>query len=193
MTLPVGTIVILMIRVERRLFPAEGEVTWSKEHLSPEGSSQICGWMGISLSSIGEGFSKCIGRYFSLTDESMTPKSKFPKERALGLELELKKRAVLPSAALHIRSGNYKGACYFIETNCLVGRHPENHIVLPDKTVSRMHAIISPKGQGFLIRDLSSCNGTFVNGQKIQQIVLKNDDEIQVGSTRMMFVEALPF
>jgi ABC-type multidrug transport system ATPase subunit len=63
-----------------------------------------------------------------------------------------------------------------------IGRRPDNDIRIDDLGVSKLHAElrVSPSGQKELI-DLGSHNGTFVNGTRINQIVLKDDDIIAVG------------
>ncbi|MGB0385414.1 MAG: FHA domain-containing protein [Ardenticatenaceae bacterium] len=62
-----------------------------------------------------------------------------------------------------------------------LGRWPDNHIVLPDRLVSRHHAHIRRVGTQFLLEDLDSTNGTFVNGERIRtQYTLQDGDSIQV-------------
>lgn len=68
-----------------------------------------------------------------------------------------------------------------------VGRKPECNIVLADPNVSRNHAEIRPHGEGFLLVDLGSTNGTKVNGVKVSQHQLRDGDEISFGNTRIRF------
>jgi hypothetical protein len=68
-----------------------------------------------------------------------------------------------------------------------VGRKPECNIVLADPNVSRNHAEIRPHGEGFLLVDLGSTNGTKVNGVKVSQQPLRDGDEISFGNTRIRF------
>ena len=65
----------------------------------------------------------------------------------------------------------------------IIGRDASNHIVLNDKLVSRQHAklTISDIGQ-VAIKDLGSSNGTFVNGNRITESVLKSGDIVKCGS-----------
>jgi hypothetical protein len=69
-----------------------------------------------------------------------------------------------------------------------IGREPGNTIALTqDTTVSRRHAEIEKRGDGFVIRDLGSSNGTFVNGARITEQTLNPGDEVQLGSSRFRF------
>jgi hypothetical protein len=68
-----------------------------------------------------------------------------------------------------------------------IGRRPESNIVLADPNVSRNHAEIRPQGEGFVLVDLGSTNGSKVNGVRVDQHVLRDGDEIQFGNTRMRF------
>lgn len=71
-----------------------------------------------------------------------------------------------------------------------IGRLPECNIVLADPNVSRTHAEIRPRGQGFVLTDFNSTNGTRVNGIRVSEHVLQDGDEISFGNTRMRFEES---
>jgi pSer/pThr/pTyr-binding forkhead associated (FHA) protein len=71
-----------------------------------------------------------------------------------------------------------------------MGAGPANHVVIAwDQTVSRMHAVLERMGDaGWVVRDLSSRNGTFVNGERIwRESPVYSGDEIRVGGTRLLF------
>jgi adenylate cyclase len=68
-----------------------------------------------------------------------------------------------------------------------VGRHPNNTLRLVDREVSKEHCVIEKVGDGFLLRDLNSSNGTFVNGRKVRELRLRDGDEIVLGNTRLVF------
>jgi serine phosphatase RsbU (regulator of sigma subunit) len=63
----------------------------------------------------------------------------------------------------------------------LVGRHTDNHLVLRDNRVSRNHARIFAEGGQYVIEDLNSRHGTWVNGQQVARHVLRNSDNIGFG------------
>lgn len=71
-----------------------------------------------------------------------------------------------------------------------VGRDARNIVQLPDRLVSKQHClIVYDPGRGYVIRDVGSSNGTYVNGQRITgDLVLKDGDSIGVGATRCVFV-----
>jgi hypothetical protein len=70
----------------------------------------------------------------------------------------------------------------------LIGRSPDCHVFLDDVTVSRRHAEIVRENDTYVIRDLGSLNGTFVNRHRIESSVLAADDEVQIGKYRMTFL-----
>ncbi len=62
-----------------------------------------------------------------------------------------------------------------------LGRWPDNDVVVDDRWVSRHHARIRREGERYVLEDLGSKNGTFVNGRRITGPVVLNDgDEVQV-------------
>lgn len=70
-----------------------------------------------------------------------------------------------------------------------VGRDPEmNQICIQDLSLSRQHSCIILEGGKFAIYDLSSTNGTYVNGIRIQSKHLYDRDEIRLGETNLIFV-----
>ena len=68
-----------------------------------------------------------------------------------------------------------------------IGRDPDCNLPLNDRNVSRHHAQIIREMDSFVIKDLSSFNGTFVNAQPVASQVLKHLDTIQVGTVMMVF------
>jgi hypothetical protein len=68
-----------------------------------------------------------------------------------------------------------------------IGRMPDSTIVLADPNVSRNHAEIRPQGDGYVVVDLGSTNGTRVNGVKVTQHELRDGVEVVFGNTRMHF------
>jgi adenylate cyclase len=69
-----------------------------------------------------------------------------------------------------------------------LGRHPNNSIQLLDKIVSKEHCIIEQRGDIFVLRDLGSLNGTYINASRVNgEQALRGGDEITMGGTRARF------
>ena len=69
-----------------------------------------------------------------------------------------------------------------------LGRHPNNTIQLLDKIVSKEHCILEQRDGQFILRDLGSLNGTYVNGERVRgEQGLRHGDEIALGSTRARY------
>jgi len=69
----------------------------------------------------------------------------------------------------------------------VVGRSPSADLQVRDRAVSRRHAEIVWEDGAYLLRDLGSHNGTFVNGQRVASSVLREGDRIRIGSTELDF------
>ncbi len=69
-----------------------------------------------------------------------------------------------------------------------VGRSPESAIFLDDITVSRQHANFDRDGSGWILVDLGSLNGSYVNRKRVDKVALTHGDEIQIGKYRFHYV-----
>lgn len=69
----------------------------------------------------------------------------------------------------------------------IVGREVKCAIMLNDNSVSRQHSSITRLAEGYLIRDLGSSNGTYVNGQRIQEYLLQDGDRVSIGDIEFWF------
>lgn len=98
--------------------------------------------------------------------------------------------AALPSgsALLIVRRGPNSGARFLLDTDVTtVGRHPDADIFLDDVTVSRRHAEFLRHGTAFEVKDLSSLNGTYYDGVRIDTALLTDGAEVQIGKFRLTF------
>jgi len=98
--------------------------------------------------------------------------------------------AALPSgsALLLVHAGPLSGARYLLDRDVTtIGRHPEADIFFDDVTVSRRHAEITRHGAVFDIVDQRSLNGTYTNGERVDQATLRDGNEIRVGKFRLIF------
>jgi pSer/pThr/pTyr-binding forkhead associated (FHA) protein len=71
----------------------------------------------------------------------------------------------------------------------IIGRQSTNDIPLPDRTVSKRHAVIGRVRGQAVVKDLGSRNGTFVNGQKLEKAILASGDRLKVGSVTLRFFQ----
>jgi len=73
-----------------------------------------------------------------------------------------------------------------------IGRSDENRICLSNPGISRKHCEIKAIAGGYVIKDLGSQNGTFVNGQRVTEKKLTEGDTIDVGSVKFVFRSPWP-
>ena len=83
-----------------------------------------------------------------------------------------------------------KGGSRYALDSALVsaGRHPESDIFLDDVTVSRRHAVIERIEDHYQVRDAGSLNGTYLNRERVDDAILTDGDEVQVGKFKLVFV-----
>jgi signal transduction histidine kinase len=84
--------------------------------------------------------------------------------------------------------GADEGRQFPLEADVLgVGRDSSSKIRLTDTEVSRRHVELTRTPEGYRIRDVGSANGTYVNNQSIQDVLLRPGDHIQIGQTVMVY------
>ena len=69
-----------------------------------------------------------------------------------------------------------------------IGRSSSNDVVINDPTVSAHHAVLTETASGYILKDLNSSNGTFVNGSFVSKAELHTEDTITVGDTNFTFI-----
>ncbi len=94
-------------------------------------------------------------------------------------------------AYLTILTGSRAGTNFPLDARrkTLIGRGTDCHITLPDPLCSRVHATLAFSGDGWVLRDDESRNGTLVNGQKIDEATIVDGNMIRVGSHEFEFHE----
>ena len=111
-------------------------------------------------------------------------------DKALSFEEQAAIKA-LPSgsALLIVRRGGEVGARFLLDSDITTaGRHPNADIFLDDVTVSRQHAKIARIDGEWTLTDSGSLNGTYVNRNLVTTAVLTNNDEVQIGKYRFVFI-----
>ena len=92
------------------------------------------------------------------------------------------------SALLVVQRGPSAGSRFLLDTDVVTaGRHPDSDIFLDDVTVSRRHAEFRREGGSFVVIDVGSLNGTYVNRDRIDAVGLTDGDEVQIGKYRLVF------
>ena len=91
-----------------------------------------------------------------------------------------------PRARLEALDSDLEAQPHLLEPLTFIGRTPENQIRIYKPAVSRRHAQITETEAGWLLRDLSSENGTYVNGQRITERLLADGDRVQFGTSRFL-------
>jgi pSer/pThr/pTyr-binding forkhead associated (FHA) protein len=95
----------------------------------------------------------------------------------------------VPFGKLVIIYGDHAGREYRLgPKGVLIGRTAQCDITINDSSVSRKHASVERKDGRFLLQDLKSTNGTFVNSESIDVHVLNHGDKIRIGRTVLQFL-----
>ncbi len=93
------------------------------------------------------------------------------------------------TGVLVVKRGPDAGARYVLTGEVTrVGRHPDSEIFLDDVTVSRRHAEFMREAGRYVVSDVGSLNGTYVNRERIETVTLKSGDEVQVGKFKLVFL-----
>ena len=92
------------------------------------------------------------------------------------------------TAMVVVKRGPNAGSKFALEHDVTrAGRHPDSDIFLDDVTVSRRHAEIVRKPEGYTLRDVGSLNGTYLNRERIDEAALGHGDELQIGKFKLVF------
>ena len=109
---------------------------------------------------------------------------KIPRERFANM-VPVAQRAYLEIAGSQEKDGIFE----LSERAVVIGRSTECDIQLGVQNVSRNHARVVFHNEEYLIEDLESTNGVFVNGIKVVKCVLRNNDQIEIGGVKLVFNE----
>lgn len=100
------------------------------------------------------------------------------------VSIEGAEKSIFPTAFLLVE-GNHVYS--LTEPVVNIGRRVDNHLVIDDKRVSRLHAQLRLIDEKFVIFDLDSTSGTFVNDNLIQQHTLESGDVISLAGVQLVF------
>ncbi len=94
---------------------------------------------------------------------------------------------------LVVKRGPNSGSKFSLEEPLVsAGRHPDSDIFLDDITVSRRHVEILRDGDRYRVRDVGSLNGTYLNRERVEEALLADGDELQIGSFKLVFLAGRP-
>lgn len=117
-------------------------------------------------------------------DDTKKPQEEAKKE-PLSLDKEVETAGEFMMALV---DGDNETKNFVLKENTSIGRSPSNDITLKAPKVSRQHAAINVYNNQYIIIDLKSSNGVFVNGTKVDECVLKAGDEVSIGGYKFLFV-----
>lgn len=97
-------------------------------------------------------------------------------------------RMAVPKFVLRGVSGTAFGKTFPVAGPTTIGRAQECDISVPTDEISRRHAQVRPTQDGLAVEDLGSANGTYINGQRVQNGLLKPGDELRLDTVRFLLV-----
>jgi pSer/pThr/pTyr-binding forkhead associated (FHA) protein len=136
--------------------------------------------------------SSCGSPLDMLDDRTITLSAIDPLQDAPGTDDDL----VIPIGELSkdrgvliVRAGEQAGARFTLDNDITrLGRHPDSEISLDDITVSRRHAEVRKGADGYTVADVGSLNGTYLNRQRVEEAPLRDGDELQIGTFKLLFL-----
>jgi hypothetical protein len=145
-------------------------------HRNPPGSN-FCSSCGAALN------------LAEVEDTTMTHVVTPSEEREVDEDLKVSEDDLAGGVALLVvRKGPNEGSKYMLDAEVTrAGRHPDSDIFLDDITVSRRHAEVIRRADGFHVIDVGSLNGTYVNRDRVEDTRLANGDELQIGKFKLVF------
>src|SRR6266571_7125323 len=119
-------------------------------------------------------------------DATVSARGRAPTERQTIPEGVIEGTVVAKFAKLIAQEGTPPPE-YQLGPRTSIGRVKENEISIPKPSVSRKHAVIAQTPQGYVITDLDSGNGTFVNDERVKTRKLEDGDRVRLGDRAFVF------
>jgi hypothetical protein len=171
--------------------PTGSSLRNSREDVTPV-TGAYCNQCG-HRNPVGSNFCSSCGAVLEHTGEDATTITFLPVEAA-GEVVEEEVSVSLDEVPegfgmLVVKRGPNAGSRFVLQNEITrVGRHPDSDIFLDDITVSRRHAEFVRQPAGYLVRDVGSLNGTYINRERLEEGHLQPGDEVQVGKFRLVFL-----
>jgi transcriptional regulator with GAF, ATPase, and Fis domain len=93
------------------------------------------------------------------------------------------------SPLLLVIAGPARGRSVPIDKRLSIGRGDRSDLAIADVALSRQHCELEPTGEGVVLRDLGSLNGSWVNGQPVNTHILSDGDQIRIGDSALLFIQ----
>ncbi len=90
---------------------------------------------------------------------------------------------------LIVKQGGQAKEVLLTKENFSIGRTPENDLEVRDSLISRRHTSIIRRGDRYVVYDLGSSNGTFVNRERVEMKTLDHGDVVRIGDTEIQFLD----
>ena len=110
---------------------------------------------------------------------------KEPDPRKTIISGRTKGQAKATQVQFYFENGPLSGQTVLLSHNMTIGRSSSNTVVIEEQTISGQHAKIEYSEQEYILIDLDSTNGTFVNGNKVSQSAIKKGDTVKMGKVKI--------
>ena len=139
---------------------------------------------------LGSNFCSSCGTDLDLPSEHGTTASVLVPIDTPAEEIEIELDELPPGIGLLVVTrGPNSGSRYALDEAVVsAGRHPDSTIFLDDITVSRRHAEIRQVAGGYQVKDVGSLNGTYLNRERVEESSLRDGDELQIGTFKLLFL-----
>jgi hypothetical protein len=178
-----------------RQFATYREATWCAESdrepdLEPKATAMINCPKGGLENTTDSNFCRRCGARMVVEPSETTLAYSLVEGEDIFTRLAAHASAVSGTVLLIRAGGDREGEIVYLDKDVLtIGRSPQSDLFLDDVTVSRHHARISLDADGFMIEDLNSLNGSYVNRKRIERHQLVDGDELQIGKFKLAFLE----
>jgi pSer/pThr/pTyr-binding forkhead associated (FHA) protein len=115
------------------------------------------------------------------TESIREQKADITEEISEKILMQLKKIPHGKRGLLVIKGPSIGDIFYIEKDEFIIGRSPESDVLLDDITVSRKHALLKEVDGDYRLLDAGSLNGSYLNGNIVEEAVLSNGDRIQIG------------
>ncbi len=147
------------------------------------------GWSDFQEASDEWGRSDSVSAVKPSSRRSVSAQKPTKRKRDTGVYGPQEREHPEPVVRLIVISAEDKGPIEIHGEDVTLGREADNQVVLKDPSISRKHARLTRVEDGWDLIDLHSGNGTYVNGKRIERALVKNNDEIRLGSATFRFAD----